>query len=569
MIRRLLIRNFILVREIELEFDSGLQALTGETGVGKSVIVGALALALGDAPKGPVLCHTDRPAYLEAVFDRPDDSDWPSVVEEFGLDSDETEIVIAREIHPSNTSRFFLNGRRSTLSVVRELRRRLLEFQSQRDQSLLFEREVQLEFLDRYGDHTGRLEAYRAAFRESQEARRRLEEIRRLQRAEQEKQALYEYQCDELGKAGLRIGEDEALEAEQNLLRHAEDIRLRTAEFEGETYDDDNSIFDRLNRHLRQLSAYAGDSEHLRDACAALQSALDGLDQAVGETRRMRGGLEGDEDRLGEVEARLDELNRLKFKYKRTIPELVEYLDRIRNELDAFTTREDEILALERGLDGLDANLRRLGTELSTARRETATRMQTELQRNLRLLAIPEAVYLIDLSPLESGTMAPDGLVCGPDGCDEIVHRFSANPGKPPEPLSHTASGGELSRILLTVKKVLAERDLSKCIVFDEVDSGIGGKTADILGEFISEISRRHQVLCITHLPQVAVYAKNHFVIEKKIDAGETVINVIRLETNERMREIARMLSGDITEVALTHAEEMLNHIHKKGKSHV
>jgi DNA repair protein RecN (Recombination protein N) len=406
------------------------------------------------------------------------------------------------------------------------------------------------------------------AFAEFGETDRALKRAESLHRTEQEKRALYEYQVDELERASLREQEDDILETELNLLQHAEDIRLRTNEFEGEAYDAENSLLDRIRFHLHQLSPYSGDSTHLREACTALENVCDNLESAVIEVRRMIDQLSVDDDRLHTVESRLDEINRLKYKYKKNLPDLIVYYEEIAGELKAMGSREEEIEALTRQKEAVGKRVLETATVLSDLRKATAVRMASVIEADLRQLAIASARFVIDVNPAQSGSLIGD-VAMGPDGGDDVIFRFSANPEKAPDILSQCASGGELSRILLTLKKALAERDRGRCIVFDEVDTGIGGKTADILGEFISEISDFHQVLCITHLPQVAVYAENHYAIEKKIDANETIIDFHKLNSDERRWEIARMLSGTQTEAALAHADEMLGNITRKGKSYV
>ncbi len=549
MIKSLRIRNFVLVRDMELHFDKGLHVLTGETGAGKSVIAGAIAVIMGSPVRAEMLYDPEKPAWLEATFE-PDsgDAELLELMRKHEIELSDGEIFFGKEITVKSSGKSFINGRRVTASIIREFHDCLIDYSRQSDQSLLFDIRHQLDVLDRFGELVSARNKYLQTFRQAQKLQKDLRRMQDEEAAQRERVALYRYQVEELEALDLREGEDDSLQAELNLLQHTEDIQRIADEIEQEVFESENSVFDRVQSYIKELTDYEKDNEGIANANIALRDALANLDAAVQEMRVVRDSLETDPGRLTGIEDRINQINRFKQKYHCDLDGIFIYLRKIQGEIDNYKTHTGEIEKLQSELADTLGKLKKQAEALSKARRKKAEEFSRQLEKDLKRLAIPEAVFSIEFH---------DPSDYSETGIDRIEYLFSANRGVKPHLLRQVASGGELSRVHLTIMKILAEKDAGKTIIFDEVDTGIGGKTGDVLGEYIRSISDFHQIICITHLPQVASYAKKHLAIEKVIDSEHTEIQIRNLDADGSIREIARMLSGDQSALALEHAREL------------
>ncbi len=549
MIKSLRIKNFILVRDMELHFEKGLHVLTGETGAGKSVIAGAIAVIMGSPVRTGMLFDPKNPALLEATFEPdPDDTKLLELMKKHEIELSDGEIFFGKEISVKSTGKSFINGRRVTAAIIREFHDCLIDYSRQSDQSLLFDTRHQLDVLDRFGGLVSMREDYLETFRNAQKLRKDLQRMQDEEKLQRERIALYRYQAEELESLALQEGEDDKLQAELNLLLHTEEIERIAGEIEQEVFESENSVFDRMQSYIRELVDYEKDNQGIANANIAMRDALANLDAAVQEMRVVRDSLDTDPERLSDVENRINQINSIKHKYHCDLNGIFAYLGNIRNEIEHYATHTDEIDKLKGKLENVLDRLKKQAQKLSASRKKVAKDLCLQLEENMKRLAIPEAVFRIEFNDCDDYSET---------GVDRIEYLFSANRGVEPNPLRHVASGGELSRVHLTIMKILAEKDAGKTIIFDEVDTGIGGKTGDVLGEYIRSISDYHQIICITHLPQVASYAEKHLAIEKVIDAEHTEIQIRILDTDGSISEIARMLSGDRSALALQHAREL------------
>ncbi|MCD4830036.1 MAG: DNA repair protein RecN [Candidatus Cloacimonetes bacterium] len=559
MLKRLSLQNFVLVDEAQIEFADGLQVLTGETGAGKSVVVGALTLIMGEAVRSKVLLDPQRPAWLEATFAAdPDNKALQALCERHDVRPVDGELFFAKEILPQGAARSFACGRRVNASVIREFRGALIDFTSQREQVKLFAPSEQLLYLDTFGGLLELRTQVQERFLAMRQLRRELEELRRAEADRHARIDLFRYQAEELDALGLLSGEDEQLESEFNRLSHAGEILSLASAAEQDLYESDNAVMGRLQEHAAALQPFAADCASCGEAHQSLMDAMAALDSTVAGLRSIPDEVSVDRERLDQVEGRLDVLNRLKQKYSRNLEGLLAYRAEIGGELESASSQQDSIAKLEIEEEQACADLLKLTSELSTSRREHASVLCRRLEENLHRLAIPQAVCELHLLPLQSGGLELEGIIVGSHGAEDAELRIAANPGMAPQPLKAVASGGELSRVLLGLKQLLAGLDRPGAVIFDEIDAGIGGRTADVVGEFIRNIARTHQVLCITHLPQVAAYGKNQFAIEKIVDGAASRIKIQNLNYKERKQEIARMLAGTDSTLALQHAEEIL-----------
>ncbi|MBW6516117.1 MAG: DNA repair protein RecN [Candidatus Cloacimonetes bacterium] len=562
MIKSLRIKNFILVKEIEVEFGKGLNVLTGETGAGKSVIVGAFALILGQKGRPGIFYNNQEPIYLEAEFDlsQQDSEIIEDLISEGYLDNEERSLIIAREILTDNSSRSYLNGKRVTIGTIKEFRDALIDFHSQRDQIKLFSEQYQLEILDTFGNLKTKRNSYRKIYDDIRNKQKRLQELETTERQYAEKQRLYEYQIAELEELDLQIDEEKELKQELDLLTHSEDILNYCQEIQQQFYESENSIFDQFNIYTQRLDRFKEDSESIKNVVLSFSSILQILNDVRRELRIIKDAIDLDENKMKQLEQRMSNILRIKSKYKMDISQLLLYLSQMKQELENYASHTQEIEYLQVEIASISKELHAKAEDLSLDRKRVSQQLRNIILKNISHLAIPEGDFQVAFDEIVIDDKNEDVLHClDATGKDKIEFLFSANKGVQLQPLKNAISGGELSRLLLVIKKILAGRLDTYSLIFDEIDSGIGGRTANELGEFISEVGKYHQVLCITHLPQIAAYANEHYMIEKNTGSEKSFIEIAKLTQEERREEIARMLAGSKSETAMKHAEELLN----------
>ncbi len=566
MIKSLQIENFIIVKKLKLEFENGLQVLTGETGAGKSIIVGAIDVVLGGKVRSGMVFDEEKTAYLEVVFNiEKDNKKFNDLLSKHEVDISDDEVFFKKEIYPNLKAKSFLNGRRITNSIIKEFREILLDFHSQKDQQKLLDNTYQLEILDSFGNLISERKGFEEKFLD---VRKKLDELQNLQKQEQEQEEkikLYQYQVNELEDLCLKEKEDENLQNELNLLTHAEEIIEQSADIERKIFEDENSVYDVVNSYIVRLTKFSSDNIHIKNTVNLLQESLANLEEAITEIRQVQNFINIDKHRLKEVESRLDTLNMIKNKYKMEITEILTYLKKIKEDISFYSSGKKRIEFLEKEYHLEKNELKNLAEQLSKKRQKIALKFEKEIEQNIKKLALPEAKIKIRFDKVNAKKEFTSGLKyltrCGQD---EIEFFFSANRGVKIQPLKHAASGGEFSRVLLTIKKILSGKMDKKTIIFDEIDAGIGGNIARLLGEFISNIGKFHQVICITHLPQIASFADTNYAIKKKIGTKFPGIEINKLNEKEKKEEIARMLAGSGSKLALKYAEEILKKNNKE-----
>ncbi|MBT3756379.1 MAG: DNA repair protein RecN [Candidatus Cloacimonetes bacterium] len=561
MIKSLRVENFIIVDELNLDFGNGLQVLTGETGAGKSIIVGAISLILGSDIHSGMLLNDALHAKLEAVFSvDKDNKQFVKLLQKYDFDVSEEEVFFAKEISTNLRSKSFINGRRVSKDIVKEFRDVLIDFHSQRDQQKLFDTDFQLEVLDIFGKLTNLRERFTSQYKKTEDKIKKLKKLQRSESELTEKINLYQYQIEEIEKIKPLIGEDVKLQAELNLLTNAEDILDISSRLEQEIYEKENSVYDTISSYISQLTKFKDDNKNIMEAVSYLQDSSANLGNSINSIREVQNVIEVDSSRLEYVQGRLTEINTLSVKYKRNIAEILEYRNSIQLQIDSYSSGKKEIVELNDEITKELILLNKLAQDLSDKRKSAAIYFEKEIVANINKLAIPDAAIKFQFKTLENSFGNEDSLSgFNETGKDAVDIYFSANKGVKLQPFRIAASGGELSRFLLAIKKILSDRLDRRTIIFDEIDSGIGGKTSELLAEFIHDIGKFHQVLCISHLPQIASYGDRHFSIEKISGSNNSEVKVKILDENERRVEIARMLSGSDTELALRHADELIN----------
>jgi len=551
MLTYLKIENFALIERLELEFGPGLNLITGETGSGKSILVDAVELLVGGRASQEMIRQGADTARLEGVFQVGDSVPLREAAARHGLGPwDPDQLIIRREISRTSGNRVFINDRLCTLAVLSEIGSVLADVHGQHSQQLLLQPSLHLELLDRFGDLEGKRGTVAEAFHRWRQVRDRLDGIRRSERERLQRIDLLQFQCREVDELRLSPGLVESLEEERRLLASAE-RRLEAAQAAwSELYESDTAAVVILERVRRLVEELAGLDPRCRQDAEALENLKYQIEEVAFHLREYAAGLEYDPTQLELLEERLDRIERIRRKYADSIEELLSLRAAWETELSRLVHSEEEAAELEEQVGDLEKAYFDAARALSSARREAARRLSELVEEQLGDLAMAKARFQVSFSEAPEPTER---------GLDEVEFRFSANPGEEPRPLVRIASGGELSRLALAVKVLIREGDGSRTLVFDEVDAGIGGRTASALAEKLARVAAGRQVFCVTHLPQIAAYAREHFHVGKEIREGRTVIQARRLSLDERIEELARLLAGErLSETSRRQARELL-----------
>lgn len=560
MLKELKIKNFVLVEELTLSLCDQLTILTGETGAGKSVIAGAIHAVLGEQIKGDVFYDKSKNVAIEASFDTTEIIKNPifaHLVDEYEVELTGDEIFFSRELKPDGRSSIFINGRKSTNNIVKEFRNALLDFHSQRDQQTLFDEDTQLYYLDNYADLLPKRQLFAEAFQQWNDTQKKLNKLIDEAAKNAEKVLLYRYQINEIEAANIKINEEAELDAEHHLLSGAKEILENYNEMRGELFESDRTVFDILAFYKNRLQNFCAHSKLIADTVENLNNSISALHDVATCTRYIEDEIAIDESRLEAVEQRIKTIYDLKTKYKKDIPALLEYAQEMQKFVENFSCDTEKENQLKNQIASLQKETIEIANDLHNKRCQASKSMKNQVIESLKNLAIPDADFDIIIEKICAQEL-PELQNLLPTGLNKIKYVFSANKGTPLQELKATISGGELSRLLLVIKSILAKKLPARTIIFDEIDSGIGGNTANMLGSFIGQLAQNHQILCISHLPQVAVLADKHIKIEKINSQDKSLITLKNLNEQDQKNEIARMLAGDITQTALEHAEEML-----------
>ena len=567
MLIELSIKSFALIDDLTLQLQPGLSVLTGETGAGKSITIDALSAALGERVSAEMIRSGAAAATVDAVFDAADSPRALAAAREAGLaEEDDPLLVLSRQITPGR-SQCRVNGRPVTLSVLQDISRHLVDVHGQHEHQALIHEENHLEFLDNYGGDKllDLRRRYEGAYQELREARERLQALRTQSRDRAQRLDILRFQVEEIRQAELRADEETELFAERKRLGSVEKLRELAEEARLLLAGPDDGLgatgalqeaADNLSRLAAIDVSLAANADELRSAASIASEAEHVLHAYVAD-------LESDPRRLEEIEERLEELSRLKRKYGDTLADVVSYQQRAERELSEIEDLEGQEATLAANLDKTRKLAGAIGWELSAARTKLASRLTKAVTANIKTLGMPAARFAVDVAVAEDpdGLPAPDGalLAASSRGLDQVRFLLSANTGEELRPLAKVASGGELSRIMLAFKSLCSRGTEIPTIIFDEIDTGIGGQTAHQVGEKLADLAHHAQVLCVTHLPQIAGLADHHLHVEKAVTAGRTTVAVRGLSEAERVEELARMLGASEDDAAARlHAEQVL-----------
>ena len=547
MLSLLHIENIAVIERSDISFDQGFNVLTGETGAGKSIIIDAISAILGERAYRDMIRTGTNKASVRAVFTDVPEFSW---FEENGVEYD-PETIIQREVHLDGKNVCRVNGSLVSVSILRKLGMQLINIHGQHDSATLFDEANHLSFLDAFAAN----DSLRAEYLEKYEAVARLRrEIDRMTMDEGEKLRRMEtlkYQIKEIEKADLRPGEDEELEARRKLLQNSEKIADGMNDAVENLYgsDDADGAAGMLATAERALARISRFSDHISDLHERVADLMYQVQDLADEVRDARDDLAYSADELEEIEQRLDVIHKLRRKYGTTCTDILDYLDKAKKELDEIEFADDHLEKLKKKLGKAEKTAWEAALTLRENRKETATSMSERILTELAQLDMPRVQFSCRFTELE----------LTPNGADGVAFYMSANAGEALKPMSKVASGGELARIMLAMKNVLAERDQVNTLIFDEVDTGVSGRAAQKVAEKLRSVAAHKQVLCVTHLPQLAALANTHLLIAKAEREGRTYTTVTPLDIEGRKKELARIIGGtNITETTLKSAEEML-----------
>ena len=552
MLVELVVENYAVVERVRVRFHRGLNMLTGETGSGKSIVVDALGLLFGGrASAGMVRSDTER-SRISGIFEAPRSAALRKLLEDAGIEIEDGELLIEREVLAGGKSRAFAGSRPVTAALLRDIAPYLGDIHGQHDQQQLFSSEAQLAMLDDFAEAGAIVNETAKLFREWREASRELQELERSEQERLRMMDLWSFQRKEIETASLQPREDADLDNERRVLKNVARLQENANAAYAALYDAPESVSTQMRLAVKRIEELCRIDASLQDVLETLKPAEIAVGEASGALRDYLDRLESDPNRLESIESRLDLIDRLKRKYGGSVEEILAFLDDVTTKLGAVESAGERKSALEVHLKQLAESYTGVAERLTRLRSDAARKLARAVERELASLAMQNTVFQVNIQPAEWSER----------GADSLQFLISPNPGEEPRPLDRIASGGELSRVALALKTCLrqpASNGAERTLVFDEIDAGIGGAVAESVGRRLKKLAGSNQVLCVTHLAQVAGFADHHYVVGKREAKGRTIAEVEELSPDARKQEIGRMLSGErVTPEALKHAEQLI-----------
>jgi len=535
--------------------------MTGQTGAGKSIIIGALNMILGERADTDVIRHGEKKAIAEAVIEVGENPQITKLLEKNEIDPSDT-MILRREIRERG-SRAFINDTPATISLLREVGTYLVDLHGQHEHQQLLDEDHHRKVLDEFGGLQAQLNAYRKALNGFNIAKKELKKLQNRESELNEKLNLYSFQVDELEEANLTEGEEEELETELNLLDHAEDLEQQSSEILQLGSEGSVNVIDLLRAIIQHLKEMAAIEPEFEPYIEEITSARISIDEMLRFTETYQTEIEFDPIRLEKLRQRQSELNRLQKKYNRTIPELMEYLEEMRKEVDAAENFDLEIEKLEKETARRAEELAEKAERLHMSRIEAGKMMAAQIVEELQTLGMPDTRFTANVQYRQNGEsdiiIDDIPVQCGQNGCDDIAFLISPNKGEAQKPLAKIASGGEISRIMLALKSVIAREQNLPVMIFDEIDSGISGTISEKVGQKMRRLSQFCQIIAITHQPQIASKANSHYRVEKQEQNGRTATRIIRLSEEQHIEAVATLMSGEtVTESTRKSARELV-----------
>ena len=550
MLNQLSIRNVAVIDKLDINLHDGVSVLTGETGAGKSIIIDSINMILGDrANKELVRYGTDK-AVVQAVFDAP--KSVINVLEENDIDVEDETVIITRQVTKEGKSAARINGMVVTLNILREISDRLINIHGQHDNQALLTPIRHITFLDAYADNEEYINRYKDILSKKREIEKKISSLEMDEQEKMQRIDLLEYQVTEIKKASLEKGEEDDLREQRDIYTNAEQITKSVNEAYMNLYEGDEiqSAYDGISIAVNEIFQISDLNPQLKSIYDTLNEIMYSLEDTAHEIKEFGETVEFDEQTLNEIEERLDLISRLKRKYGNSIEEILEYLKKAESELNDIKLSDERTNELKEELKNITKELKEKGNVLTQRRENAAKVLEENIEKSLHELNMEKSKFKVNIE--NDGTFYDNGM-------DKVEFLISTNPGEPLKPLVKIASGGELSRVMLAIKSILADSDGVDAMIFDEIDTGVSGKAAMSIAKKLAVIAKNKQVICITHLPQLTAMADNHYLIQKNTDGELASTTLKELDEEGRELELARIIDGgEVTELALSHAKQML-----------
>ncbi len=556
MLRELQIKNVAVIDEVSVEFGNGFNVLTGETGAGKSILIDSINMALGSRASRDIIRSGCDKAFVSACFEISDKRVLKQL-EEFGIETEDDVVLISRQINTDGKSVSRINGMIVPATVAREITGMLVDIHGQNDNQALLCSKNHMGFLDEYGNLYEKIEEYRKAYKKMQQIEKEIETLSINEEEKGRRLELSRFQAQEINAARLKANEDSELEEKRNYLYNMESIVSGTSEAYAAIYGaEENSAYDILRRAARSLSDVVEFDKKLAEGYDRLESVIAEVEDVASELNSRLSGTEFNMAELDAIEERLDLISNLKRKYGNSIEEILEYGKKAELEAENIEKSDERIFELREELKEASFEVEKLGAMLSDARKMSAIGLEEKIMTELKDLDMPRVKFAVGI---EKKTSVNGETEYSEHGCDDIEFLISTNPGENLKPMSKIASGGELSRIMLAIKSILADAGLAETMIFDEIDTGVSGRAAQKIAEKICRLAEKKQIFSITHLAQIAAMADNQYLIKKNICDDKTSTTVNLLDYEARCEELARIIGGvSVTELTLKNAREML-----------
>lgn len=555
MLTHIHIWNFAIVEALDIELESGLSVLTGETGAGKSILLDALGLALGDRADSTVIRHGESRAEISVTFDTSEAKNAEDWLKEHELDS-EHECIIRRTVSVKGPSKAFINGKPATVQQLRELAEMLVDLHGQHEHQSLMKAEIQQQLLDDYANHSDLVTQVSLSFKKWNKLSTEFNKLNSAKNEQDHRLDLLRYQVNELEALNLQVGESDKLDAEHKRLSNASQL-LQTTEktLYALEEDDKGAISQQLSQLSIELHQLGKTDSKLNEIAGLLDNATIQVNEASSELRQYVDNLELDPQRLSYLDERIGNIHSLARKHQVAPDELPALLEELQKELDSIENADDHLDKLQQEIANTSTAYQQAAKDLTMSRIKAAKVLSTKVSENMQELGMEGGIFEVALNTYESGSYHANGN-------EQIEFLVSSNPGQPPKSLTKVASGGEISRISLAIQVIAAESTRIPTLIFDEVDVGIGGRVAEIVGHKLKQLAAHRQVICVTHLAQVAALGKHHLQVSKQSDSATTISQINYLDKQQRVEELARMMGGiEITQQTLSHAEEMLGKV--------
>jgi DNA repair protein RecN (Recombination protein N) len=563
MLRELHIKNFSIIDDATVAFEGGFNVMTGETGAGKSIIINALSLALGERAASEYVRSGEKEALIEALFEIPPKTtvSTKKMIGDMGIDTADG-IILKRVISSQGKSRAYINNSLANVQTLSDISGSIIDIHGQYEHQSLLSPENQLDLLDLFGGLTKEREEVRNDFESLSSLKQEIKTLEQKDKERAQRLDILNYQIKEIESADLRPGEEEELTEEEKVLGNAGHLAELANEAYQSLYSSDSACISGISLIIENMRKITGIDSRAKEALKSSEDALPLLEETAYFLRDYKNSIDFNPERLGQIQERLELIKTLKRKYGDSVKEVLDYKEKASLELDELQHSEEKLESLKNKLEEHRRAFTEKANNLSGKRAAAARKIESAAVRQLAELSMPETKLSIHIYQ-QKGEDTINGYQASSTGIDSVDFLISPNVGEDLKPLSKIVSGGELSRIMLALKGIMARGDRIPILVFDEIDAGIGGKTAETVGQKLKALSKNHQVICITHLPQIASFADTHMKIEKKVVKKRTLVTISTLDKKERTSEIARMLSGEVSDISVSHAKELL----KKGNN--